>query len=115
VTGSGPLTIKNFSTGQFGIRLMDEWSYGAATRSEFQKIDHYTQVGNDPAGNPLYEPVYAPFFDDGANDSRSSILLTPIGDENNLIYAGGGNDVVTSGARDDQLMRNGASILALTQ
>jgi len=93
--GSGPLTIKNFATGQFGIRLVEEGRYGAATRSEFLKIDHYQQVGKNPDGTPIYEPVYAAFFDDGANDQRDGMLYlgglpTLLGGENNLIYAGGG-------------------------
>ena len=93
--GSGLLTIKNFATDQFGIRLVEEGTYGAATRSEFLKIDHYQQVGNNPDGTPIYEPVYAAFFDDGANDQRNGMLYlgglpTLLGDENNLIYAGGG-------------------------
>jgi len=69
--------------------------YGAATRSEFLKIDHYQQVGKNPDGTPIYEPVYAAFFDDGANDQREGMLYlgglpTLLGGENNLIYAGGG-------------------------
>ncbi|HJS66205.1 MAG TPA: hypothetical protein VJ760_02610 [Nitrospiraceae bacterium] len=47
VTGSGPLTIKNFMSGTFGITLFAEAGYAPVTRTEFQKIDHYIQVGND--------------------------------------------------------------------
>jgi Ca2+-binding RTX toxin-like protein len=120
VIGSGPLTLKNFSSGQFGIRLVGEADYAPVTRTEFQTIDHYIQVGNAPNGDPIYEPVYAPFFDDGANDPRDGTpllggLTMPLGDENNLIYAAGGNDVVASDVGDDQLMRNSVLKFALTQ
>ena len=113
VTGSGSLTIKNFSTGQFGIGLIEEGSYGEATRTEFLKIDHYVQVGNNPDGTPIFEPVYAAFFDDTANDPHNGMplhlggLTPPLGDEHNLIHAGGGNDTVISGTGDDQLYGEG--------
>jgi Ca2+-binding RTX toxin-like protein len=112
VIGSGPLTIKNFATGQFGIRLVGEADYASVTRTEFQKIDHYIQVGNNPDGTPIYEPVYAPFFNDNANDPREGTpflggLTTPLGDDNNLIYAAGGNDTIISGTGDDQLYGEG--------
>ena len=107
VTGSGPLTIKNGSSGQLGVRLVEEGSYAAATRTEFQKIDHYIQVGNLPDGTPIFEPVYAAFFDDLANDTRNTApiggLVPEIGDQNNLIHAGGGNDFLLSSVGDDQL------------
>ncbi len=104
---------ENFQDGQFGIRLVDLPAYAEVTRTEFLKVDHYMQVGNDANGNPLYEPVYAPFFDGSANDSRSSALTPPIGDENNLIYAGGGNDTVITGSGDDQLYgEDGDDVLA---
>ena len=106
---------ENFQSGQFGIRLVDLQAYAEATRTEFQKIDHYVQVGNNPDGPPIFEPVYAAFFDDNANDSRSSTLITPIGDDNNLIHALDGNDTIISGSGDDQRMRQGAVKLALTQ
>src|SRR6185295_17108379 len=35
VTGSGPLTIKNFSSGQFGIRLVSEIVSAPVTRDTF--------------------------------------------------------------------------------
>lgn len=112
VTGSGPLRIKNFSSGHFGIRLLEEGRYGAATRTEFLKVDRYVQVGNNPDGTPIYEPVYTAFFNDAANDSREevlavSVLTPPLGDENNLIYAGGGKDTIISGSGDDQLYGEG--------
>ena len=93
VTGSGPLTIKNFTNGQFGIRLMDLANYGEATRTVFDRIHHYEQVGNNPDGSPILQPVYAPFFDDTANDTRPPItnispIVPPIGGRNNLIHAG---------------------------
>ena len=108
VTGSGPLTIKNFTNGQFGIRLMDLANYGEATRTVFDRIHHYEQVGSNPDGSPILQPVYAPFFDDTANDTRPPItnispIVPPIGDENNLIHAGGGNDFVLTGDGDDQV------------
>ena len=105
VTGSGPLTIKNFSSGLFGIRLVEEGSYAAATRSEFLKIDHYDAT---PTG---LVPVYTAFFDDNTNDTMTTVnpgqLVPAIGDENNLIYAGGGNDRIVSGSGDDQLYGEG--------
>ena len=107
VTGSGPLTIKNFSSGQLGIRLVEDGRYAAATRTEFVKIDHYDLT---PTG---YIPVYAAFFDDNANDMRNTAaiggLVPEIDDRNNLIYAGGGNDFIISGAGDDQLYGDGDS------
>ena len=45
MTGSGSLTIKNFSSDQFGIRIL--------------KMDHYIHIGNNlPIGRPqkLVEP-----------------------------------------------------------
>jgi Ca2+-binding RTX toxin-like protein len=108
VTGSGTLTIKNFTNGQFGIRLMDLANYGEATRTVFDRLHHYEQVGSNPDGSPILQPVYAPFFDDTANDTRPPItnispIVPPIGDENNLIHAGGGNDFVLTGDGDDQV------------
>ena len=109
VTGSGPLTIKNFdfTHGMLSIQLREEGPYAAATRVEFLKIDHYVQLGNSLDGTPMYDPVYAPFFDDMSNDTRNTTLiggLVPaIGDENNLIPALGGDDYILSGAGDDQL------------
>ena len=108
VTGSCSLTIKNFTNGQFGIRLVDLPNYGEATRMVFNKIDHYEQVGSNPDGTPILQPVYAPFFDDTANDTRVPLtnispIVPPIGDENSLIHAGGGNDFVLTGAGDDQV------------
>lgn len=67
------------------------------------------QVGIDPDGNPItiLVPVYAPFFDDNGNDTRTTSdpggLVPPLGDENNFIHALGGGDFVLSGAGDDQL------------
>ncbi|HKT34262.1 MAG TPA: calcium-binding protein, partial [Nitrospira sp.] len=113
VTGSGPLTIKNFSNGEFGIRLVDRPVFGDAIRTGFDKIDHYVQVGNNPDGSPILNPVYAPFFDENGNDTRSTAspggLLPAIGDENNLIHALGGNDYIFSGAGDDQLYGDAGS------
>ncbi len=107
VTGSGLLTIKTFASGQFGIQLRDEGTYAAATRTDFVRIDHFEQNGTDPQGNPIFEPVYAPFFDEGNNDTNNTDPvggLTPsIGDEHNLIHAGGGNDRVFTGAGDDEV------------
>ncbi len=101
---NGVLTLnEHFQNGQFGIRLFELPAYAAATRSDFLKVDHYEQVGTNPDGNPIYEPVYAPFFDDAGNDSQSSALTPPIGDDHNLIHALGGNDTIVSGAGDDQL------------
>ena len=113
VTGSGPLTIKNFdfTNGALGIKLFGEAAYAPVTRTEFQKIDHYIQVGNNPDGTPIFEPVYAAFFDDNANDTRNTAaiggLLPEIDDRNNLLYAGGGNDYISSGVGDDQLYGEG--------
>jgi len=53
MTGSGSLTTKNFRSDQFGIRLLDEASNGAATHTEFLKIDHSIHIGNNrPIGRP---------------------------------------------------------------
>ncbi|WP_447859842.1 calcium-binding protein [Nitrospira calida] len=105
---NGVLTLnEHFQNGQFGIRLFELPAYAAATRSEFVKVDHYQQIGTDPEGNPIYEPVYAPFFDDNPNNTTTTTdpgrLVPPIGDDNNLIHALGGNDTIVSGAGDDQL------------
>src|SRR5437660_1727455 len=106
------LTInENFQNGQFGITLANApdiaTNFGGATRTEFQKVDHFVQVGTDLNGNPIFEPVYAPFFDEQGNDTRTTSdpgrLTPPIGDDNNLIHAGGGSDFIASGAGDDQL------------
>ena len=86
---------------------MDLANYGEATRTVFDRIHHYEQVGSNPDGSPILQPVYAPFFDDTANDTRPPItnispIVPPIGDENNLIHAGG-NDFVLTGDGDDQV------------
>src|SRR5207253_7061225 len=98
--------------GQFGLRLVSEPSYGVATRTEFLKVDHYVQVGNDPDGNPIFVPVFAPFFDDASNNTQAGTpqlggLTPPMGDDNNLIHALGGNDAIASGAGNDQLFGEG--------
>lgn len=101
VTGSGSLTIRNFSTGQFGIRLMEEHLYGLGDRTEFLKIDHYEIT---PDG---LVPFYVAFFDDSSNDTRVNHevgrLVPDINDESNVIHALGGSDYVVTGAGDDQL------------
>ncbi|MEW6248963.1 MAG: calcium-binding protein [Nitrospirota bacterium] len=98
---------ENFQNGQFGIRLFELPAYAAATRTEFVKVDHYEQIGIDQNGNPIYEPVYSPFFDDSANNTTTTTdpgrLVPSLGDDHNLIHALGGNDTIVSGAGDDQL------------
>ncbi len=105
---NGVLTLnEHFQNGQFGIRLFELPAYAAATRTEFVKVDHYQQIGTDPEGNPIYEPVYAPFFDDNPNNTTTTTdpgrLVPSIGDDHHLIHALGGNDLVISGAGDDQV------------
>jgi Ca2+-binding RTX toxin-like protein len=112
LNGTTIMTVnENFESGQFGIRLVEEGSYAEATRTEFQKIDHYMQVGNLPDGTPIYEPVYVAFFDDEKNDTRITApiggLMPEIDDRHNLIYAGGGNDTVITAAGDDQVYGEG--------
>ena len=107
------LTIKNWQDGDLGITLSDAptivTAYGDATRTDFTKVDHYVLVGFTPPPNPqpIYEPVYAPFFDDNSNNTLTTAdpgrLVTPIGDDNNLIHALGGSDFVQTGAGEDQL------------
>ena len=80
------LTIESYTPGTLGITLKDQPAYAAATRSDFEKIDHYVQVGNNPDGTPIFEPVYAAFFDDENNDPRDGTpflggLTTPLGDQ----------------------------------
>jgi hypothetical protein len=102
ITGlGGTLTVKGFTNGQLGITLTDEAAYGDATRTQFLKIDHYEQVGTDPQGNPILEPVYAPLFDNNSNNSSEAVPA--IGGDNNLIHALGGNDTIVSAGGDDQL------------
>jgi Ca2+-binding RTX toxin-like protein len=73
LNGTTIMTVnENFESGQFGIRLVEEGSYAEATRTEFQKIDRYAQVGTNPDGTPILEPVYVAFFDDQANDTRNT-------------------------------------------
>jgi len=106
------LTIKDFSNGDLGITLANApeivTDFGPATRTEFQKVDHFVQVGTDLNGNPIFEPVFANFFDDASNDTRTTSdpgrLTPPIGDNNNLIHAGGGSDFIASGAGNDSLL-----------
>jgi hypothetical protein len=68
--------LKDFTNGQFGMQLTtvpaslvehpDLPEMGCA---EYLKINLYVQVGNDPiTGTPIFELVYAPFFD--SNDNR---------------------------------------------
>jgi Ca2+-binding RTX toxin-like protein len=114
ITGpGGTLTVKGFSNGQLGITLANapdivtNYDNGLGTRTGFSKVDHYVQVGTDPDGNPIYEPVYAPFFDDNGNDTRTTAdpgrLVPPMGGENNIIHALGGNDFVQTGTGQDQI------------
>ncbi|PYV83769.1 MAG: hypothetical protein DMG05_25550 [Acidobacteria bacterium] len=106
------LTIKDFSNGDLGITLANApeivTDFGPATRTEFQKVDHFVQVGTDLNGNPIFEPVFANFFDDASNDTRTTSdpgrLTPPIGDNNKLIHAGGGSDFIASGAGNDSLL-----------
>jgi Ca2+-binding RTX toxin-like protein len=102
---NGNLTIKNFTDGQLGITLSDEpnivTNFGAATRTEFLRIDHYDQIGANPDGSPILVPVYAPLFD--GNSNNSSQAVPPLGGDNNLIHAGGGGDFIASAGGDDQL------------
>ncbi|MBX3325836.1 MAG: putative Ig domain-containing protein [Nitrospira sp.] len=117
VTGSGPVTIRNFSSGKLGIRLVAEETYAETTRTEFLKVDGYVQVGTDPQGAPIFEPVYLPFFDDSDNDTRSTSLigepvqgeLTPEIDDDHhtLIHAGGGEDIVIAAGGDDEVYGEG--------
>ncbi|MBS0167107.1 MAG: putative Ig domain-containing protein [Nitrospira sp.] len=117
VTGSSSVTIKNFSSGKLGIRLVAEETYAEATRTEFLKVDGYVQVGTDPQGAPIFEPVYLPFFDDSDNDTRSTSLigepvqgeLTPEidDDQHTLIHAGGGEDIVIAAGGDDEVYGEG--------
>ena len=101
VTGSGPLTIKSFATGLFGIRLFGEAGYAAATRETFLKTIP------DP-NNPPPATIQVAFFDEGNNHSND--LEDPLTDgTNNLIHALGGADMIISGAGDDQLYGEGGS------
>lgn len=111
---NGALTIENFdfTTGALGIKLASEAAYGETTRTEFLRIDHY-ETNPIPGGNPI--PIYAPFFDETANDTRN---VAPIGglvgaldDRNNLVHAGGGNDTVLTGAGDDEVYGDGGEDL----
>jgi Ca2+-binding RTX toxin-like protein len=96
VTGSGPLTIKNYSSGLFGIRLVGEAAYGEATRETFLK------TVPDP-NNPPPATIQVAFFDEGNNHSNN--LEAPLTDgTNNFIHALGGTDTVLSGAGGEQLM-----------
>ncbi|MEK7680036.1 MAG: hypothetical protein AAB356_07575, partial [Deltaproteobacteria bacterium] len=112
ITGSdGTLTVKGFTNGDLGITLVDApdivTDFGAATRTGFLRIDHYEQTGVDINGNPIMSPVYAPLFDDNGNSSSQA--APAIGDDNNLLYAGGGSDYVQTGAGDDQVFGEGGS------
>ena len=113
-TTGGSITIKDWQDGQLGITLANapdiatNFDNGGQTRTVFQKVDHYVQVGTDPDGNAILEPVFAPFFDDNGNNTQSGTpqlggLRPPLGDDNNLIHAQGGNDAIASGAGNDQL------------
>ena len=116
VSGGGQtLTIKAWQEGQFGIRLTDapssfetEPALPQADRTDYRRIDHYVQVGNNPDGTPILEPVYAPFFDDnGNNTTQAGGLTQPMGAENDFVQAGGGNDTVLSFGGADQLFGDG--------
>jgi hypothetical protein len=79
VTGSGPLTIMNSSTGQVGIRLVAEAVYAPVTRDTF-----LTTVPGP--NNPPLATIQVTFFDEGNN--HSSNLKDPLTDgTNNLIHA----------------------------
>src|SRR5438128_935104 len=119
LTINSTLTVKGFTNGDLGITLANapnivtNFDNGGQTRTEFQKVDHFVQVGTDLNGNPIFEPVFANFFDDASNDTRTTSdpgrLTPPIGDNNNLIHAGGGSDFIASGAGDDQLFGDAGS------
>ena len=101
VTGSGPLTIKNFSSGQFGIRLVGETASAPVTRDTFLK------TVPDP-NNPPPATIQVAFFDEGNNHSNN--LEDPLTDgTNNLIHALGGADTIISGVGDDQLYGDGGN------
>src|SRR2546427_4852905 len=114
LTINSTLTVKGFTNGDLGITLANapnivrNFDNGGQTRTEFQKVDHFVQVGTDLNGNPIFEPVFANFFDDNGNNTQSGTpqlggLTPPLGDDNNLIHAQGGNDAIASGAGNDQL------------
>ena len=101
VTGSGPLTIKNSSSGQFGVRLVGESAYAAVT------LDTFLKTVPDP-NNPPPATIQVAFFDEGNNHSNN--LEDPLTDgTNNLIHALGGADTIISGAGDDQLYGDGGT------
>ncbi len=109
VTGSGPLRMRGFDSGDIGIRLVEEPAYQAETRTTFLRVSHYIQVGVDANGNPVWGPVHVPFFDDQDNNSGDLDDPIDIGSTNNLLYALAGNDVVVSGSGDDQLYGDGGN------
>src|SRR2546427_755361 len=89
----GALTITDCQDDQLGITLANapdiatNCDNGGQTRAVFQKVDHYVQVGTDPDGNAILEPVFAPFFDEQSNDTRTTSdpgrLTQPIGEVGN--------------------------------
>ena len=93
LTINGTLTVKDFTNGDLGITLANapdivrNFDNGGQTRTVFQKVDHYVQVGTDPDGNAILEPVFAPFFDEQSNDTRTTSdpgrLTQPIGEVGN--------------------------------
>jgi Ca2+-binding RTX toxin-like protein len=103
VTGSGPLTIKNFSSGQFGIRLVAEQDYTNAleTRTVFLKTV--------PNNTPPPATIEVPFFDDGNNDTRLLSIPMHLDEANNLVHALGGDDLVISGGGNDELYGEGGN------
>jgi RTX calcium-binding nonapeptide repeat (4 copies) len=105
ITSAGStITVKDFTNGKFGIQLttipaslVENPELPGVGRSEYLRIDHYVQVGNHPiTGDPIFEPVYAPFFDADGNHSSLTYpalggLTIPMGEENDLVHAGGGD------------------------
>jgi RTX calcium-binding nonapeptide repeat (4 copies) len=114
ITSAGStVTVKDFTNGKFGIllttlpaALVEDPELPGVGRSEYLRIDHYVQVGNHPiTGDPIFEPVYAPFFDADGNNSSLTYpavggLTIPMGEENDLVHAGGGNDEILVRGRD---------------
>jgi Ca2+-binding RTX toxin-like protein len=99
------LTIKDWQDAQLGIRLTEDpmlaTQFGATTRTDYLKVDHYETI----LGQLI--PFTVPFFDDTGNDTETTAdpgrLTLPIGNENNLIFAGSGGDHVVTGGGDDQI------------
>ncbi|MBH0203087.1 MAG: hypothetical protein HP496_12540 [Nitrospira sp.] len=105
VTGSGPLTIKGYDSGRFGIRLfaVDTIDYGSPLQTRTQ----FVRTNPDGSTTPIFTALGDVYRSDGATNDVIHALEgddTVLGNQgNDEIYGEGGRDNLSGGDGNDQL------------